>query len=456
VSTAQEIAERALAQRGTEGRTVIVDVSSTAYLRWAGNALTAGGFVEGRRVTVVAFAGGAAGVVSSGGLADEDVAGLVRAAEHAATRSPVTGESRPPIEAPATPDWDEPPPEVPIGGVGTLVRSLESAFETARSGNRSLFGYAEHRLHTTYLATSSGLRLRHVQPAGLADLTARSPDGSAASWTGANTAGLDGADVAMMDRWLEERLSWADRRVELPAGSYEVLLSPSCVADLMLQLYRAAGADDALDGNSAFSGRDGGTRIGDRLTGQRMTLRSDPSAYGLECSPFLVARSSADGVSVFDNGLPLRATDWISEGVLRTLVHTSRSARRAGLPVTPEIGNLILEGGPGGRSLAEMVAGTERGLLLTSLWYLREVDPRTLLLTGLTRDGVHLIDGGEIAGTVNNFRFNESPVELLARVSEIGRTEPALPREWTDHAVRTAMPPLRVADFTMSAMSRSV
>jgi predicted Zn-dependent protease len=102
-----------------------------------------------------------------------------------------------------------------------------------------------------------------------------------------------------------------------------------------------------------------------------------------------------------------------------------------------------------------MIASTERGLLVTCLWYIREVDPRTLLLTGLTRDGVYLIEGGQVKGAVNNFRFNESPIDLLDRITEIGRTERTLPREWSDYFTRVAMPAVRVPDFNMSTVSQA-
>jgi len=106
-------------------------------------------------------------------------------------------------------------------------------------------------------------------------------------------------------------------------------------------------------------------------------------------------------------------------------------------------------------SLEQMIASTKRGLLLTCLWYIREVDPQTLLVTGLTRDGVYLIEDGQVRGVVNNFRFNESPVDLLGRIIEVGATEPTLPREFSDDFTRAAMPPLRVADFNMSTVSQA-
>ena len=140
-------------------------------------------------------------------------------------------------------------------------------------------------------------------------------------------------------------------------------------------------------------------------------------------------RVRAPSQSVFDNGLPIAPTDWIRDGELTALIQTRHSAGLTGLPVTPGVDNLLFASPDASRNLDQMVAATERGLLLTCLWYIREVDPQTLLLTGLTRDGVYLVEGGEVRGEVNNFRFNESPVDLLARLTEVGFTERTLARE---------------------------
>ena len=160
---------------------------------------------------------------------------------------------------------------------------------------------------------------------------------------------------------------------------------------------------------------------------------------------------------MFDNGLALDPTDWIRDGELAALIQTRYSAGLSGLPVTPAIDNLVLDGPPDSAvTLDDMVAETSRGLLLTCLWYIREVDPQTLLLTGLTRDGVYLVENGEVAGAVNNFRFNESPVGMLSRLTEVGVHRcPTLPREWGDYFTRCAMPPLRVEGFNMSSVSQA-
>jgi len=227
------------------------------------------------------------------------------------------------------------------------------------------------------------------------------------------------------------------------------------VADLMVYLYWSAGARDALDGRTVFSRPGGGTRVGDELAGLPVTLRSDPREPGLACTPFVLAHASSRQSSVFDNGLPLQRTEWISGGRLAALTQTRYSAQLTGLPVTPAIGNLILDVPGADGSLPDLVARTHRGLLLTSLFYIRELDPQTLLLTGLTRDGVYLVEDGEVTGAVNNFRFNESPVAALGRIAEAGTSVPALSREWGDYFPRTQMPPLRVADFNMSSVSQA-
>ena len=223
----------------------------------------------------------------------------------------------------------------------------------------------------------------------------------------------------------------------------------------MIYAYWTASARDAEEGRNVFAGPNGTTRIGERLSTLPLTLRSDPADPRLACAPFEIVTASEGGLqSVFDNGAPVTATSWIDNGTLANLARTRSWATRTNAEPRLFIGNLMLDG-KGSASLDDMVASTERGLLLTCLWYIREVDPQTLLLTGLTRDGVFLVEDGTVRGAVNNFRFNESPIDLLGRITEVGRTEYTLPREWNDYFTRTAMPPVRVPDFNMSTVSQA-
>jgi predicted Zn-dependent protease len=227
------------------------------------------------------------------------------------------------------------------------------------------------------------------------------------------------------------------------------------VADLMVYRYWSSAARDADEGRTVFSRKGGGSRIGERLTEVPLTLRSDPGAPGLECAPFLAVGGSDARMSTFDNGMPIGSVNWIAGGELTSLLRPRAWASRAGGEPTGFVDNLILDAPERTGSVDQMVAATDRGLLLTCLWYIREVDPQTLLLTGLTRDGVYLVEDGEVVGAVNNFRFNESPVDLLARVAEVGATERCLPREFGDYFNRTAMPALRIPDFNMSTVSQA-
>ncbi|GAC1320290.1 MAG: metallopeptidase TldD-related protein [Acidimicrobiales bacterium] len=455
----QELVEQALAVTRADGCVVLVAESSTANLRWANNTLTTNGVALDRQLTVIATVDGAtgtaAGVVSSSGAVDDAVERVVRRAEAAARSAMPAEDAQPLIGGDADDSWTEPPQQTSIGVFAGFAPGLRDAFARAKAEGRVLYGFASHEIESTFVGTSAGLRRRHDQPTGYVEINAKSPDGMRSAWVGAPTLvfGPD-LDLEGLDRELTTRLAWAERSGELPAGRYEAILPPGAVADLLINLYWAAGARDAHDGHSPFSRAGGGTRVGERLSATPFTLRSDPRAPGLECAPFMIAAGSGDARSVFDNGVALEATDWIRDGVMTALTQTRHSAALTGLPLTPYVDNLILEGdGQGG--LDELVAATERGLLLTCLWYIREVDPRTLLLTGLTRDGVYLVEGGEVTGAVNNFRFNESPIDLLGRVRQVGATERTLPREWSDYFTRTAMPALRVADFTMSSVSQA-
>jgi predicted Zn-dependent protease len=459
-SAPHEVVERALELSRADGCVVIADERSTANLRWAGNALTTNGVTRGRSLTVIATVDGkegtASGVVTRAAVTAEELEPLVRAAEAAARGAGAAEDAQPLVTGvPESPDFTGAPAETSSAVFADFAPALGESFARARAGGRELYGFANHEMVSTYLGTSTGLRLRHDQPNGTLELNAKSPDRTRSAWVGHSTRDFKDVDPAALDAGLAVRLGWAERRVALPAGRYETLLPPTAVADLLIyQLWSASGRD-AAEGRTVFSRPGGGTRVGERLTGLPLTLRSDPHEPGIESAPFVVAHSSGGDQSVFDNGLPVTATEWISDGSLSRLTTTRHSAALTGLPVAPGTGNLVLDGG-GDRSLDDMVRGTERGLLLTCLWYIREVDPATLLLTGLTRDGVYLVENGEVTGEVNNFRFNESPVDLLGRATEAGRTEKTLPREWCDWFTRAAMPALRVPDFNMSSVSQGV
>jgi predicted Zn-dependent protease len=465
----QETVERALAAAKSDDCVVIAEETSAANLRWAGNTLTTNGVSQSRQLTVIAIDrrgdGAAAGVVSRAGVGPGQIEDVVREAEHAAAESTPAedaGELVGPAQAGpfgingGEPGWDLQPGRTEIGVLRDFAAALGQTMRAAEAAGRKLYGFAEHQVESTFLGTSTGLRLRHDQPTGRVELNAKSADLARSAWTGVSTRDFTDVDITGLDAGLAGRLGWAERSVSLPPGRYETLLPPTAVSDLLIYMYWSSGAKEAAEGRTVFSKPGGGTRLGERLSAQPVTLSSDPMAGGLQCAPFVIAHASGPDSSVFDNGLPLGATDWIRDGSLAALISSRYSAAIAGVPVTPAVDNLRLAtSAADAPTLEQMIASTRRGLLLTCLWYIREVDPQTLLLTGLTRDGVYLVENGEVTGAVNNFRFNESPVGMLGRLLEVGITEPTLPREWGDYFNRAAMPPVRVGGFNMSSVSQA-
>jgi predicted Zn-dependent protease len=455
--SAQQLVEKVLATSTADGCVVYVVESTEANLRWASNSLTTNGAMRSRQVVVVSFVDGGSGM-ATGTVArtgTPDVAALVAASEQAARDAGPAEDAVPLVTEtpPGAGDWDADPAETSIEVFAEFAPALGEAFGAARDRGDLLFGYAEHSLTTTYLGTSTGLRLRTDQPGGRVELNGKSTDYSRSVWAGVGTRDFRDVSVADLAADVERKLGWSQRRVELPAGRYETLLPPSAVSDLMIYAYWTMEARDADEGRNVYARKGGGNRIGDRLAELPLTLRSDPSAPGLETAPFQVVGSSSGSASVFDNGMATPAVDWISGGVLTNLIRPRAWALKTTAPAVAGVDNLLLEDPTATATQDEMVAATDRGLLLTTLWYIREVDPQTLLLTGLTRDGVFLVENGEVTGAVNNFRWNESPVDLLGRINQVGRTERTLPREWNDWFTRAAMPPVRVPDFNMSSVS---
>ena len=458
LAPAQDVIEDAL--RAADGACiVIVEESSEAEVRFANNTSTTNGVRRDRRTTVVRFAGGvdgtAAGVASRDGAVE--VVDLVAAAGRDAAGSPAAPDAAPLLDpagaAPSPSPFDEGPATTDLAVLSGVLGALGGAFGRAGAAGRQLAGFAEHRMATVYLGSSTGLRLRHAQPTGAFHLVGRGDGGANSSWVGQGTADFADVDVAALEDELGRRMAWGRRRLELDAGRYEVVLPPDAVADLMIGLVGSAGGQEAEDGRTAFSAPGGGTRVGESLARLPFDLRSDPDEPGLACTPFVVATRSDADVSVFDNGLGLGPTAWVDGGRVGRLRYHRAGAARAGVAPCPPVDNLVLGTAGATGSVDDLVARTGRGLLLTCLWYIREVDAATLLLTGLTRDGVYLVEDGAVVGAVNNFRFNESPVDLLSRVTEVGATVRALGREYGEWVNRTAMPALRVPDFNMSSTS---
>lgn len=287
------------------------------------------------------------------------------------------------------------------------------------------------------LGNSSGLFAYHPTTTVDFTTTIRTTDGTGSGWAGANHRDWSKINFkATSDRAIAKaRMSRNPTAIE--PGRYTVILEPQAVGDLVSLMAGALDARSAEEGRGAFSKSGGGTRLGEKIVDERVSFISDPADPEILSTPF------------DDSGQPLSRQLWIENGVLKNLVYSRFWAQKQGKTPTGSPSSLKLEGGT--ESLDDIIRSTQRGVLVTRFWYIRPVNQRTLLFTGLTRDGTFLIEDGRIARPVKNMRFNESPLFMLGKLEAIGRAE-----RLSGDSSGLVMPPLRVRDFHFTSLSDAV
>lgn len=328
----------------------------------------------------------------------------------------------------------------PAARAGAVRRTVDAA----GGGKIFVAGFLNAHVIDVAVATSSGLFAYHRTTDANLAATARTPDGTGSGWASSGSRDWGTIDPAAIGRVAARKAEASRNPQSINPGLYTAVLEPQAVNDLISLLHFALNARSADEGRSAFSKPSGGTRLGERVVDERITLYSDPADPDLLGMPFDV------------EGFPLRRTLWIEKGILRNLSNTRFWAQKQGVQPT---GTTIYSGAPnvlgGGLKLAggtktteELIAGCERGVLVTHFFYIRSLEPRTLLYTGLTRDGAFLIEKGKVTRALKNFRWNESPLLMLTRLEDIGRPEPV--------AAGRSMPALRISNFNFASLSDAV
>ena len=303
-------------------------------------------------------------------------------------------------------------------------------------------GFLEANGSARGVATSKGLFAYHASTDVSLSCTARTPDGTGSGYAAAGGRAWTAVDPAALGKRAAQKALASRNPVAIEPGRYTVILEPRAVADFVPLLMGSLNARSADEGRSAFSKKGGGTKVGEKVADERVTLLSDPFDPDLLGQPF-------------DNeGLPIKRVVWIENGVLKNLAYSRFWAAKKGVEPTGGGGGgfgrspagLKLVGGT--KSVDELIAGTDRGVLVTHFFYIRSLDQRTVLLTGLTRDGTFLIENGKITRSIKNFRWNDSPLLSLARLADIGKDEPV--------ESGVVMPALKINDFTFSSLSDAV
>jgi predicted Zn-dependent protease len=439
---ARNLADRVLAfATGVDQARVNISSEWDGNTRFADATISTSGGVTNTSVSVAVTVGRRRASASTNVLDDASLKRTVEVAATLARLSPEDPELMPELGAQTLPtvgafvqrtaNLD---PEIRSGAISRAIEAANAAGKAA--GGVFTAGFLEAHARAIAVATSAGLFAYHRTTDVDFSVTARTPDRTGSGWAGGGARDWGQVDPSAIGRIAAEKAVASRNPQAIEPGNYTAVLEPSAVTDLVPLLAGALNARAADEGRSPFSKPGGGTRIGETVVDTRVSLYSDPSDPALLGQPFDA------------EGLPLSRVVWIENGVLRNLSYSRFWAQKQGKQPTgpPFAGGLVLSGGS--RTTEELIAGCDRGILVTHFFYIRSLDARTVLQTGLTRDGTFLIERGKITKALKNFRWNESPLLMLNRLEDIGRP--------TLTTAGRMMPALRVSEFNFSSLSDAV
>lgn len=430
---AKALAESIFAESKAPECELVMSRWRSSYSRFAANEVTTAATVLDTRAEIVSRREGKSGQATVSDLGPESLRAAVRLSEQLMELAPPDPEWVEGLSKQKYPAIDAFHAPTAAAGAAQRLRGVKTALDLARAEKLEGSGFFESEERYTAIANKQGNFGFHRNTSVGYSTTMRTTDGTGSGWAGGGGPRLTDLNTALLAKKAVSKAKASAQPRALPPGRYTVILEPQAVQDLLGFLSASLNARRVDEGRSFFSKPGGGDRIGEKLFAESVTLRSDPFSAKVPGRPWA------------GEGLPARATTWIEKGVLKALSRGRYWARKTEREPLPFSGGLTLEGGKGGAE--ELVAKTERGLLVTRFWYIRSVNPQTIQLTGLTRDGVWLVEKGAIVAPVNNLRFNESPANLLANVEALGA-----PVSTGDSLV----PPILARDFNFSSVSDAV
>ena len=437
----KRISDRLLAAATAPETLVFLNPVRAGNTRFARNEITTSGYTETCVVQVTSSQGQRRGTATTNQIDDASLIDVVRRAEETARLSPEDPEAMPALG----PQTFAPSPGLFTADADAITAAdrgkiASEAILSARAKGLEAAGFVQNFSDADAIATSKGL-FGYRRTSGIAySLTARSTE-SGSGWAGGTSNTLKGFDASGMTARALDLAVRSGKPVALEPGNYTTILSAECVADLASTLVFGFDQRSIDEGRSFLSKFDKELASGARLFSEKVHLRSDPAAPECPANNF-------DG-----QGMPLRAQDWIKDGVIKSIGCSRYWAQKTKREPNPGAANLIMAGGT--TSVEEMIASTKRGILVTRFWYVRPVDPQTALFTGLTRDGCFLVEDGKVSRPVKNFRWNETPVKMLRNIEAMGPARRVITSE-QDLGSGLVFPPLKVTDFTFSSLSDAV
>jgi predicted Zn-dependent protease len=437
---AQRIIESAIRMSKAEGVSAQVGASVTGNTRFAANQLTTSGIIAGSTFAVESFFGAKHAVVTTDDLSEASIRRAVEQSERLAKLSPDDPEVMPALPRQQYTPVNAFHEATALASPEDRARAAMTALDpTRKAGNLMASGFIVTGANVTAQGNKAGLFAYHANTTANFTLTVRTTDGTGSGWAAADDHDWSKLDYRSVSDRAIQKARMSQNPVAIEPGRYTVILEPQAVGDLVQLLVFYMDARSSDEGRSPFVKKEGGNKIGEKIADSRVTILSDPADPQLAGQPF-------DG-----DGLPLSRRLWVENGVLKQLYYSRFWAKKQNKTPTGAPTTVKMLGGT--TTTEQMIASTPRGLLITRLWYLREVDPRTVLYTGLTRDGVFLIEDGKIKQAVKNFRFNESPLFMLNNIEAIG---PSVRLAGTEAGGDVMMPSLKARDFNFTSLSEAV
>lgn len=434
------IMKKALSYSKADECEVSLNGSDSANIRYARNTVSTSGAISSTSMAISSAFGKKLGVITLNEYTDEAIAAAVKKSEELAKLAPENPEYMPFLG----PQTYGPAAQTFVPATAAMTPAqrttlVGNSLQIAKDNKLTAAGFLESSAGFGATMNSKGLFTYNKSTDINFSVTLRTADGQ-----GSGYATKDYNDVAKMDavtftKIAAQKAAGSTGAKAIEPGKYTVILEPAAGIVLLEQLYGSLDARSADEGRSFLSKPGGKTRLGEKLVDERVNIYSDPSNAELPTANF-----SGDGQ-------PLEKMSWIEKGVVKNFNYSRYWAQKKGVKPIPYPNGFIMEGGT--QSLEDLIKGTEKGILVTRLWYIRPVDPQTLLYTGLTRDGTFYIENGKIKFPIKNLRFNESPVIMLNNLDALGRAERTVSGESSQSAL---IPPMRIRDFTFSSLSDAV
>lgn len=436
---AQALMKKVLGYSKADECEVNLNCTDGGNIRYARNSVSTSGVTSQTQLVVASAFGKKLGIATINEFDDASLEKVVRRSEELAQLAPENPEYVP-FLGPQT--YASTKTFVPsTANVTPKMRSdlVAASLQTAKEGKAIAAGFLEDNSGYAAMMNTKGLFAYNTFTNTNFSVTVRTEDGKGSGYATRGYNDITKMDTKTATKIATEKAVKSAAAKAIEPGKYTVILEPAAVAVLLENIFFNLDARQADEGRSFLSKAGGGNKLGEKLVDERVNIYSDPQNPDLPTSSWT------------GDGRPQEKVSWIEKGVIKNLTYSRYWAEKQKVKGVPQPDGAIMDGGT--KSLEELIKSTQKGVLVTRLWYIRSVDPQTLLLTGLTRDGTFYIENGEIRYPVKNFRFNESPIIMLNNLEELGKVERTVSVESN---INYLLPPLKVREFTFSSLSDAV